>query len=326
MRRLLCAALLVFIAPLQAAEPDSLAAVRKAIDVCTPRLDAQVDVGYERVAALCPDLARTLERSGVEQWLPQGWKETRNNLSVGSLNELRAVVERELATPAPTHTPRVERLNEVLVSLGEQHRQGSGTWMRFRKWLRDLIDRRDRAANEDWFDHMVSRVGISDAIVEIVTYVALGAMVVLALIVVLNELKAAGLLGRRARAVADEKADARSLLSARAVPTFGEIERAPMIERPRMLLELIASKLTAVRRLPPAGAMTVRELARSVQLDGAQDRERLSLLALTAERARYSESGVPEDALRSAYEQGRELLSSVESLRAPDATAAGAAS
>ena len=323
MRWLFCAALLVLIAPLQAAEPDSLAAVRQAIDACAPRLDAQVDVGYERVAALCPDLARTLERSGVEAWLPRGWKETRNNLSVGGLNELRAVVERELATQAPAHKPRVERLNEVLVNLGDQHRQGSGTWLRFKKWLRDLMDRRDRAANEDWFDDMVSRVGLSEAIVEIVTYASLGAVVILALIVVLNELKAAGLLGRRARPSADESAD--SMHSARPVPTFAEIERAPLVERPRMLLELIASKLTAVRRLPPAGAMTVRELARSVQLESAQERESLSNLALTAERARYAQSGVPVEALELAYEQGRELLMRVESLRAPD-VAAGAAS
>jgi hypothetical protein len=323
MRRLFCAALLVFVAPLQAAEPDSLAAVRSAIDACTPRLDAQIDVGYERVAARCPDLARALEQSGVEQWLPQGWKETRNNLSVGSLNELRAVVERELGTQVPSHKPRVERLNEVLVSLGDQHRHGNRTWLRFRKWLRDLIDRRDRAAHEDWFDRMVSRVGVADAIVEVATYVALGAMVVLALIVVLNELTAAGLLGRRTRATSDESAD--NLTSVRAVPTFGEIERAPPSERPRMLLELIAAKLTAMRRLPPAGAMTVRELARSVDLDAARDRERLSNLALTAERARYAQSGVPADLLESAYEQGRELLGSVEKLRAPDITA-GAAS
>jgi hypothetical protein len=322
MRCLLCAALLVFIAPLQAAEPDSLATVRGAIDACTPRLDAQVDVGYERVAARCPDLARALERSGVEQWLPQGWKETRNNLSVGSLNELRSVVERELATQAPSHKPRVERLNEVLVSLGDQHRQGSGTWLRFKKWLHDLVDRRERAENEDWFDRMVSRVGISDALVEIVTYVALGAMVVLALTVVLNELKAAGLLGRRARSATDE--DAENLLSVRAVPTVGDIERAPMVERPRMLLELIAFKLTALKRLPPAGAMTVRELSGSVQLEAEQDRQRLASLAFTAERARYAEGGVPAELLDSAYEQGRELLGSVEQLRAPALAAGGA--
>ncbi|MEJ1966032.1 MAG: hypothetical protein WDO56_32570 [Gammaproteobacteria bacterium] len=323
MRRILCAALLILIAPLQAAEPDSLAAVSRAIDACAPRLDAQVDVGYDRVAARCPDLARALEQSGVEQWLPQGWKETRNNLSVGSLREMRAVVERELATQPPTHKPRVERLDEVLVSLGDTHRQDNGTWRRFRKWLRDLIDRRDRADNEDWFDQMVSRTGVSDAIVEIVTYVALGAMVVLALIIVLNELKAAGLLGRRARTAADENRGESSL--ARPVPTFREIERAPLIERPRMLLELIASKLTAMKRLPPAGALTVRELASSVQLEGAQDRERLATLALTAERARYSESGVAADALELAYEQGRELLGSVEKLRPPE-TAVSAAS
>lgn len=323
MRRILCAALLILIAPLQAAEPDSLAAVSHAIDACTPRLDAQVDVGYDRVAARCPDLARALEQSGVEQWLPQGWKETRNNLSVGSLTEMRALVERELTTQAPTHKPRVERLNEVLVGLGDTHRRDSGTWRRFRKWLRDLIDRDARAANEDWFDRMVSRVGVSDAVVEIVTYVSLGLMVVLALIVVLNELKAAGLLGGRARAVADENAG--QVPPARPVPTFGEIERAPLIERPRMLLDLIASKLTALKRLPPAGAMTVRELARSVQLEGEQDRERLATLALTAERARYAENGVAADTLELAYSKGRELLVSVEKLREPD-VAAGAAS
>ena len=91
MRHLLCAVLLLFVAPLQAEEPDSLAAVRKAIDDCTPRLDVQLDVGYDRIAARCPGLAEALERTGVAQWLPQGWKETRNNLSVGSLKELRSL-------------------------------------------------------------------------------------------------------------------------------------------------------------------------------------------------------------------------------------------
>src|SRR5688572_9360133 len=164
MRRLLCAALLVFITPLQAAGPDSLAAAREAIDACTKRLDPDVDIGYERVAARCPGLERALERSGFEQWLPQGWKESRNNLSSGSLTELRAVVERELATRATTRTPRVERLNEVLAGLGNQRVESTGTWSRFKKWLRDLVERPDRDERAGWFDRMVSRVGISDAI------------------------------------------------------------------------------------------------------------------------------------------------------------------
>ncbi|MEJ0036612.1 MAG: DUF4129 domain-containing protein [Gammaproteobacteria bacterium] len=306
-------------APLHAAESDSLAVARKAIADCTPRLDAQADVGYDRIAVRCPDLASALERSGVEQWLPRGWKEIRNNLSAGSLTELRSLIDRELAAHASERKPRVAALNEVLAGLGDQRRVSSDTWLRFKRWLRELLERHDREDHDDWFDRMVDRVGLSDAIGEIVTYISLGAMVVLALIVVLNELKAAGLLGRRARSATEETES--DLAVSRPIPTLGEIERAPLLERPRLLLELIAAKLTAIRRLPPAGAMTARELSHAVNLESAPDRERLASLATTAERARYAESGVPEDALASAYVSGRALLDSVETLREPEVPA-----
>jgi hypothetical protein len=323
MRRLLCAVVLALVAPLHAAEPDSLATARKAIDDCTPRLDAQVDVGFDRISVRCPGLAQALERSGVEQWLPQGWKETRNNLSTGSLTELRSLVARELATHASAHKPRAEKLGEVLAVLGDQHRATSGTWLRFKRWLRELLQRRDREGHEDWFDHMVHRMGLPDAIGEIVTYVSLGLMVVLALIVVLNELKAAGLLGRRVRP--DASARDQNLSTSRRIPTMSDIEGAAPRERPRLLLELIASKLTALRRLPPADAMTVKELSQSANLEVAQDRERLVSLATTAERARYAEDGVAPDALESAYVQGRELLDNVGKLREPEVPAGATA-
>ncbi len=319
MRQLLCAVVLLLIAPLQAAEPDPLAAARKAIDECTPRLDPQADVGYDRIAARCPNLGSALERSGIEEWLPQGWKEVRNNLSVGSLTELRSLLGRELAAQPSQRKPRVEKLDEVLAGLGDQHRTSNGTWLRFKRWLRELLEQRDREHREDWFDRMVHRVGLSQAIGEVVTYLSLGAMVVLALGVILNELKAAGLLGRRRQDAAPEP-DAELAMS-RAIPTMGEIERAPLVERPHLLLELIAAKLTAIRRLPPAGAMTVRELSEAVNLEAVQDRERLALLGATAERARYSDAGVPPDALESAYVRGRELLESIEGLREPEVPA-----
>jgi hypothetical protein len=115
------------------------------------------------------------------------------------------------------------------------------------------------------------------------------------------------------------------LATPRPVPTLREIERAAPLERPRLLLELIAAKLTALHRLPPAAAMTVRELSRSANLEVAQDRERLAMLAITAERARYAESSVPADALESAYEGGRELLDNVEKLREPEVPAGATA-
>src|SRR5689334_24978743 len=106
MRGRFFALLLLFAAPAIAADANSPDAVA-VIDACIARLDPQIDVGYERIARRCPDLAPTLERSGWAAWLPQGWKDSRNDLSAGSLRELQALVTRELATPAAATTPRV---------------------------------------------------------------------------------------------------------------------------------------------------------------------------------------------------------------------------
>ena len=302
-------------APLRAAE-DPVASARNAIDRCITRLDPDVDVGYERIAARCPSLARTLEQSGFAQWLPLGWKESRNNLSAGSLTELRAVVERELATRPAARVPNVEHLNEVLAGLGDQHAQANGAWARFKKWLRDLMDRREQVPNQNWFNRMVSRVGVSAAVGEILTYVALAAVVVLALIVVFNELKAAGILSRHRRAGDEDGKQGR--LAPDAAPSMSDIDKAPLIERPSLLLALIASKLTAVGRLPPASALTVHEMKRSADLREEQDRARLTHLALTSERARFAQESMPAQMLEQAVGEGHALLESVNGLRAPE--------
>ena len=59
MKRGFLVALLVLATPValaRATAPDALAAV----DACIPRLDVELDVGYERIAARCPDLTRAL--------------------------------------------------------------------------------------------------------------------------------------------------------------------------------------------------------------------------------------------------------------------------
>jgi hypothetical protein len=310
MRVRLCAVLLLVTAPVVAADAGSPEAVA-AIQACIARLDPQIDVGYERIARRCPDLAPALERSGWAAWLPQGWKESRNDLSAGSLKELAALVTRELATQATTPTPRVQRLKEILADLGATGQERSGAWARFKKWLRSLFERAGQQNREGWLSRLVSRVGVSEAVMDVISYIALGIVVALAAFIVFNELRLAGLLGRRRAGHDGDSAD--GARNGRSWMTWSDVERAPLLDQPRLLLELIATKLTALGRLPPAGAFTARELVRAADLNGPVDRERLNELALTAERARYAAEGVSPAVAATAVTHARELLTRLDS-------------
>jgi hypothetical protein len=279
-----------------------------AIDACVANLDAELDVGYERIASRCPGLARTLEQSGWAEWLPRGWKEARNELSAGSLLELRTLVARELEIPVSSHRPDVKRLNEVLTGLGAAARQRDSLWSRFRAWLRTVVAQNKPEEPRGWLDELASS-DRSQTIVDRITYIALALVVVLAGVIVAGEMRAAGFL-RRGRLAAAEGSAFESARSTQM--SWQDVERAAHAEKPRVLLELVIARLAELRRMPPAGALTVRELTRSVDLADAADRDRLREIALAAESVRYSVNDLKPDKINFVVEQGRELLSHLQ--------------
>jgi len=258
------------------------------IDACVARLDPQLDIGFDRIAARCPELMRQLETGPWAPWLPRGWKEPGNDLSAGSLKEFRALVERESAGRDSTavEAPDVRSLQPILSALGDGHNETG--WSRFKSWLRSLLERSEQSDAESWFSRMVSHVGISQSVIRLITYAALAGVVIMAGVITGNELQAAGLLSRRGggggrRRRAQAKDGAVDL-------NWSAIEGAPLGERPRLLLEAIIRRLSARGFLPPAGALTVRELTAAARLAEADDRSRLAELALAAERIRYADA------------------------------------
>lgn len=313
MRRVFAAAWMLCAATFAGAQGASGGAGREAlaaIDSCIPKLDAALDVGYERIVVRCPALAPSLERSGWAAWLPAGWKEARNELSAGSLAELRTLVARELAAPVPGGPrPSVAHLNEVLMGLGGPGHRNDSLWARFRAWLRTVVDRNHKPGEGSWLDRMIQRSGRSQTAVELLIYGGLCLVVLLAGLIVVNELRAAGFVRSRKRERA-ARSQAQAVAPARL--SWADVDRVPLSDKPRLLLELVVSQLTATRRLPPAGAMTVLELTRCVQLDEAVDRERLQELARAAERTRFSAASLAPQAVEAAVAQGRELLQRLE--------------
>lgn len=279
------------------------------IDSCVARLDPQLDIGYDRIAVRCPDLVKQLETGAWAPWLPRGWKEPGNDLSAGSLKELREVVGRESDTRVTNlaNAPNVRRLHPILTALAGS-RDATG-WSRFKSWLRSVLERREQPTDESWFSRMVSHVGISQSVIRLITYAALAAVVVLAGIIVLNELRTAGLFGRRMGTARKRQTQ---LAGSTAGMGWSDIEHTPLRDRPRLLLELIVRRLSDRGALPPSGALTVREITRAVQLPEAEDLSRLTEVALAAERVRYSSTEPQSAGLEKPIARGRELLERLE--------------
>jgi hypothetical protein len=275
----------------------------EAIDACVQRLNPDADTGYDRIVARCPNLARRLNESGLSVWLPREWQQPRNDLSVGGLRELRGLLERELTPNPPQRVSvlSVARVPAVLASLEREDPERSSWWARTRTWLRGLFETPAAGSAEGWLNHMIGQSGLSQAVIELVSYVALMFVVLLAVAIVANELYRSRVwvgLRRRVAILTDAPTDPR-----RKMLSWEDVQRAERPQRPGLLLELLAAHLVGAPR-----GLTARELARTAQLTNEEDRSLLLALAETAERLRFSNTEVPEEALARALEGGRLLL------------------
>lgn len=294
-------------------EGDRAAAA--AIDACLRRLDPDFDVGYERIAARCPDLSRRLGESGWSAWLPRDWQQPGNNLSAGSLIELRVLVERELAARSIDRVPDVTHLRPVLAALDTGKHEREGWWDRFKAWLSEVFERRAPADDDNDLSRMVAAIGVSQTAVELVSYAAFGLVVVLALLIVTNELREAGVIARGKRSFVKSsgrlrRREFREELSGRDIEAirWREIEQAALEQRPALLLEVIVARLAEHDRLLLSRGLTLRELMRAVRLLDEDNRERLARLAAVVESLRFSAEPVDGSAIADALEKGRELL------------------
>lgn len=277
-------------------------AALQAIDSCIRKLDPDIDVGYERIAGRCPDLVRRLEASGWSAWLPPDWRQPGNDLSAGGLRALR-----ELLSGPPTQrirAPGVASLPGVLAALAQGNPDRNGWWARTKARLREIFDRRERAGNDSWLTRLIGQNGLPQTVLELTSYTALALVVILAGLIVANELRMSAVLGRL-RAGLAKRHPATTVSPQRDAPSW---DTAPPRQRPRLLLELIVARLTEENRLPPARGLTARELTLAAQLADEKDRERLAELARLAERVRFSNVEVPSDTLVTAIEAGRALL------------------
>jgi len=303
MHRGWAAVILIALASAEAPAAPPAADVFDAVAACIARLDPEIDVGFERIAARCPGIAHRLQASDWAAWLPPGWQDDHGNLTARSLAALRPVVAGELVLRTSTRTPQVALVQPILADLAARNPPPGGWWEAMRSWLRSLFAPAPKGG-ANAFEKLLSRVALPQALLWFVAYATLALVVLLAGFIVANEWRAyAPGRGRSSTPRACGQAHA-----AKMPLTWHDVEGASFEERPRMLLELIAARLTAARRLPTSAAFTVRELARAAELADAADRDSLDEVAAAAERLCFAVQAPSAASIAQALKRGRELL------------------
>lgn len=298
---LCCLAMLSCIGTVSAA--GTRPALAAAIESCMQRLQPQDDIGFARIAARCPDLSPRLAAGALAPWLPRGWDEPRNDLSAGSLSELLVLQQQWLAADVPRGAAaQPAQLRAVIRELGLQAAQRNSLWKRFRSWLRSLSERRPQTDRESTsLSEWLSNHGLSEDLWSMVQWIALVLLGLLVSRAVLQELRVL----RRQRRRRDGPLPLG--FGAEGVPTLTEIDAAPLLRQPGMLLALIADTLARRRQLAGAAALTAREVVAGARLDNAADLTPLSELAAAAEPVRFGHTPPGDSLLRRTVAAGRAL-------------------
>ncbi len=279
------------------------------LDACIKHLDGQLDVGYERIVTRCPDLAPALTQSPWSAWLPADWSHPHNQLSADGLAELRVLLARGMAPPAAGRSMSTARVAALLTHIAQPDEDRKGWWQQFKAWLRQIMGAPEGPEEEPAW---LRKLNFSGGVFKVLGWGLLGIVVAMAAGILFNELRVAGLLGRRntARGKTRESTGSSRPLS------LGAVEARPPQEQPALLLELIAQRLTEQGLLPPARALTTEELLNRVRLQPESERTELEELARTCEQLRYSTRELASGRLAAAIAAGRHLLSHLEGITA----------
>jgi len=275
----------------------------RVIEECRARLDSGADLGIDRVSRRCPELMPAIEKAPWRDLLPSTFGQRKEEISAESLRVLSELLRHTGDAGAKHATPDTRLLEPILAELGEQGKQGATRWERFKRWLQQKFEKRDRPDKAGWLEKLRRELYTSEGVARVINYLGYALVLLLVGYVIWAELRALGLFGgvRRTSRRADAAEWRRRLMLA-------DVFEAPLAERPGMLLRLLGEALVRTRRLPAADGLTASALVRRAQLELEADRAALASVAGTAEQVRYGSQSPGDEALEGAVTTARELL------------------
>lgn len=304
------AILLLTLLAAPAAFSQDAGSARQVLGDCIDSLEPGV-VGLEDLDAACPGLEVALDALGVTAFVPEG---QRNLLTVNGLANLRDLLDR-YEQPPERASADVGTLLPVLEQLREPPKaERELSWYeRFRRWLREALDRKESQSNP-WLSRWLEDHSLSEKVQLALFYGVMLLVLLLAVLIIFNEVRTARANRRKASAAAGELAMLASGPSNLDVSAAGE--------RPSMLLRMLIATLVKTGRLQGAPSLTHRELAARARFDDSSQRESFRRVALLAESETYGGKQLSSDALVEVVRTSQSLDAQLSGLAPlPGATA-----
>ena len=281
--------------------------------------DATEIYGLENLETQCPGIEHALVELGYAPFLSE---RQLDELSIYSLSDLRRLADRYAERTAPGGIA-TDSLAPILESLDARQRaeQPLTLFQRFKRWLREIYGQR-QDASDSWLMDWLEKIDVPETVTRVVVYVLIALVIILALAVLINELRAAGILRSR-ETKRKHSVIATDAMHAAKEWTLADLDAAPPAERPSALLRILVATLVKRGRLRAERSLTHRELVMRVSLDDAQ-RESFSHVSKLSERTVYGNAHVSTDEIDRVVQAGRELVSQLAASAATDAVARGA--
>ena len=285
-----CIALLILlaIAPAawcQAAGQDEEHSPLDLIGDCSDSADEET-VGLTALEEECPGLTHAIEQSG---YLPLLSTSARDELDAYDLSDLLTVDDWYAAEDPAAPEPDVAALGPILESLRAQEPERPLTWFeRFKRWLRAMADRQERDS-DSWLSRWLEKTQLTEVVATTILYIALAIILALTVLVIVNELRAAGVF--RKRLVIEIEGTAASTATPVDEATV-DLDSLPADRKAPMLLRMLVTTLVQSGRLRTERSLTHRELSARANFDDAEQRKSFQRVAALAERTVYGSSEV----------------------------------
>lgn len=308
--RLLCSPALAALVAIGAA-PASAQSLPPGVEDCVALIKqdraADADAEPAVLGDVCPELAAAIDDGPWGEALAQVWADEMSPTAFLELTELVTAYEQPAAT---AFAPRSESLDESIAALNLKKPPGLTIWQRIQRWFDEQFGSPGEDT-ESWLQKWLEHLSLSELVVRYLMVVLGIVLVVATVIVVVNELRVAGVLaGGVLRKYAPLDPSARE--PAEAPPRdFEDVARAPLARRPVLLLALVLERLRGRGRVPLRDSLTHRELLGAAAGLSGEQSAAFGVVVGAAERVTFGDWRPEERDVEGIVASGRTLLASL---------------